>query len=458
MKGHLNRLFTLICASTVFVTLVLHSLCQAATSIQYYGGEIIFYFEEDYPVGQFANGDFWVHNSGDAVVISSIFPSSQNNGTGRIINGAMINPPDSTFQGYDSSPRDMGYSSSLNIDPGNTGTSIVATPGSSIIKSISMESDAGRPIISDAAVLTVLATPPSSDSFRPPYSGSNKQIIATEADLDYSQLGNFARLGNEPDINAIANRYRRVWLEHCTEWVQRDIHPQNNMPAYGRDIANSSGTGLLLLQLDYTNQEKRDLLIRLVQYGIDIYGIARDGGNWYNNGGHNLGRKLPLLLAAKVLNNSAMLAYADKAKHFMFQDDQQHFYVSQTEVDITHSPNWDPDERATPIPYTSSDIGMPEWGIRHATKPEADNKNWGATYRGVNGPAQTLHIFAAQLLGAKKLWNWPAVFDYADRYYAIEQPKGTFPNYFVELWENHRNNIRRNSSILFLLPKLPREN
>ncbi|TVZ41557.1 hypothetical protein P886_0904 [Alteromonadaceae bacterium 2753L.S.0a.02] len=396
----------------------------------------MFEFAENYSVGQFANGDYWVHNDGNDVVITGISPASYED-AGRIKNGTMINPANSANQGYDSSPRDMTYEATLNRDPGITGQSMVVPAGSSVIKSISMQSDAGRPIISDAVVLTVLAGAPPQGAFRPPYSGGDKAIIATASDLDFSQLGSFARLGGEPDLADLTASVARVWLEHCTQWIQRDIHPQNNMPAYGRDLAMTSGRGLLALQLDYSDAEKQMLLIHLVQYGLDIYGIAREGGQWNANGGHNLGRKLPLLLAGKVLHNDDILAYADAAQHFIFHDDQQHFYVSQVEVDMTHSSAWNPDDRADPIPYEVADIGMPEWGIRHFDRPAADNRAWGATYRNVNGYSQTTHVFAARLMGAQDMWNWPALFDYADRFYETESQG--FPDYFQTLWDAYRN-------------------
>jgi len=409
---------------------------SSVLSISYYNDLIVFNFPKEYTVGQFANGDYWVHNNGANVVISSITPASTT-ANGRVINGTMVNPEDSNKQGYDSSPRDMIYEASLNVDPGITGQNLTLSPGSSVIKSISMESDAGRPIISDAAVLTILAENPPAGAFRPPYTGSDKSIIATKSDLNYEVLGTHAKLGGEPDITEVAGYYKRVWIEHCTEWVQRDIHPQNNMPAYGRDICSRSATGLILLQLDYTQAQKEELLIGLVQYGIDIYGVAKNGGVWYNNGGHNTGRKMPLLMTAKVLNNSDMLAYADKEQHFIFQDDQQHFYVSQAEVDMTHSAEWAPDDRADPIPYEVSDIGMAEWGIRHTDMPHGDNMNWEATHRHVNGPAETKQILAAHLMDVKNEWNWLPVFDYIDRYYAIEQPDA-YEDYFVALWETYR--------------------
>lgn len=408
---------------------------QSENNVSYYDDLIVFNFPERYTIGQYANGDYWVYNNGDEVTITQITPVSENI-VGRTINGTMINPVESSIQGYDSESRDMTYDEGLNVDPGNTGIPLVVSPGTSVVKSISMESSKGRPIISDAVVLTVVNKIPVDGAFRPPYTGNDKSVIATIDDLDFDVLGNHPRLGDEPDITEVVSYYDRVWLEHCTEWTQRDIHPLNNMPAYGRDIADKSAIGLILLQLDYSNAEKKELLINLVQYGIDLYGLVRNGAIWYNNGGHNLGRKMPMLLAAKVLNNTDMLAYSDKEKYFIFQDDQQHFYVSTSEVALTNSDAWAPDDRATLIPYRNEDIGLAEWGIRHSDRPEADNKSWDATYRLVNGYAQTLHIFAARLMGVEDDWNWPPVFDYTDRFYEIEKDK--FPTYFVNLWEVYR--------------------
>lgn len=404
-------------------------------NISYYNGLIVFNFAENYTVGQYANGDYWVYNNGNDVIITQITPVS-NNIAGRKINGTMINPEESSVQGYDSKSLDMTYNDNLNVDPGNTGIALLVHPGTSVVKSISMQSTAGRPIISDAVVLTVVNDIPEVGSFRPPYTGADKSVIATTNDLNFNALGNHPRLGSEPNINQVAQNHEKVWLEHCAEWTQRDIHPLNNMPTYGRDIAEKSAIGLILLQLNYTNDEKRELLINMVQYGIDLYGIVKNGAVFYNNGGHNLGRKMPILLAAKVLNNSDMLSYANKESHFIFQDDQQHFYVSAAEVALTNSSAWMPDTRATLLPYQTGDIGLPEWGIRHADRPAADNKSWDATYRNVNGYSQTSHVFAARLMGVKDDWNWPPVFDYTDRFYDIEEQN--FPNYIVDLWEAYR--------------------
>lgn len=404
-------------------------------SISYYNDLITFHFSESYTVGQYANGDYWVYNEGNDITITQITPVSQNV-SGRIINGTMLNPENSENQGYDNAARDMGYEDFLNVDPGNTSSNLTVSAGTSIIKSISTESADGRPIISDAAILTVVAEIPLEDSFRPPYTGSNKTVIATTNDLNFDALGTHPRLTNGYDIEEVTHYYDKVWLEHNTAWTSRDIHPANHMPPYGRDLANKSAIGLILLQLDYTNEEKRQLLINLVQYGLDIYGLAQNGAQWNNSGGHNLGRKMPLLLAGKVLDNDDILAYGDAEKYLIFQDDQQHFYVSEVEIAITNSDAWRPDDRATLTPYTIDDIGIAEWGIHHFDEPEEDNANWGATYRNICGYAQTSHVLAARLMAIEDEWNWSPIFDYTDRFY--ENQSDDFDSYIVSLWEAYR--------------------
>ncbi len=414
------------------------AMANLVSRVSYYQDLIVFELLEDYAVGQFANGDYWVHNNGNDVVITAITPASRTLG-GRTINGAMVNPAVSSEQGYDSSPRDMTYTAELNRDPGITGQALVLPPGSSVIKAISMESDAGRPIISDAAVLTVLDSEPPAGSFRPVYTGENKTIPANVSDMDYAQLANFTRLGSEPSIEELTAAYSRVWLEHCDSWLQRDIHPQNNMPVYGRYIATRTAEAALALQLNYSQQEKEQLLIGLVQYGLDLYALVSSGIRWDANGGHNMGRKLPILLAGRVLQSDTILAYADAEQYLIFHEDQQSFYVSQAEVDMTHSAEWAPDDRADPIPYELSDIGMPEWGIRHADKPSSDNRNWETPYRFTNGYPHTIQALAVRMMAAEGQWNRPALFDYTDRFFEVERDE--FSDYLVSLWDTYRDEL-----------------
>jgi len=389
------------------------SAVYSATSVTKDG--ITWNFAADYTVGTFANGDYWVHNNGSNVIITSMRPASTN-ANGWIRNGAQINPEESSSQGYDSSMDYMGYDSQKNVDPGVTGNNLVCPPGTSVVKSISMSTSGNRPQLSDAAVLTVLSSSPKPGSFRPAYVGTDKTIFGTKDDLNYSILLNLPAPASAPDLTRVANYFERVWMEQNSNWTGRYIHPSNNQPDYGRDIANQLGDGLLLLNLNFTRAQKETLYIRLVQYGIDVWGAANAGANWEDLGGHNQGRKMPLLLAAKALNSPTILRYADASQHLIFQEDRQTWYVTQNDVGRSlYTADGRPREE-----YIQADVGIAEWGEQHTRNPSRDGRNWNAYYRRIAGSAFFSHVLTAELMGFKSDWNHNALFDYIDRYYSHE--------------------------------------
>jgi hypothetical protein len=160
--------------------------------------------------------------------------------------------------------------------------------------------------------------------------------------------------------------------------------------------------------------DKKDLLIPFVQMGIDFAGIADAGGGWPANGGHHMGRKLPILLAGTVLNDEHLSSVGQWETRF--QEDEQTFIVSQADVDLSNSGQWKPDGRGgKPEPYTPEDIGLAEWGIRHAKEPSMDNREWAAPYRSINNASIPGFVLAARLLGKEEAWNHAPLFAYADR-------------------------------------------
>jgi hypothetical protein len=392
-------------------------------------GDITFNFAENYETGQFLDGQWWVHYNGGDVEITSMTPDSFDD-NGRIRNGAELNPLNESSQGFDGlrdldiTSTDMSYDSSKNVDPGITIEALIVSPGDSVIKAISREENIQRPYISQVAILTVLNETPPDNSFRPAYVGTDKTITATLDDLNFDVLGKYARLETTPDISEYLPYVEGVWLDHNTEWTQREIHPLSSMPVYGRELAKLTSIVGLQLQLDYTDAEKQDVLVAMVQYAIDLYGVLGNGTiddkenyYWYNNGGHNQGRKLPLLIGGLVLDHSGMLAAvnAEGGDNLLFQEDHQTFYVSQTEIDATVN-NDDEDLED----YTSADIGTPEWGIRAWDQSSSLDADWGSRYRTVTGNTYVVTALAVRMMGATEQWNWPAFFDYSDRYFSIE--------------------------------------
>jgi hypothetical protein len=326
------------------------SQSRKSDSLNQFG--ITWTFDQEYPCGQFANGDWWVVGP---VVVAEISPGFADG-----LNGSMANPIPAQEQGYDS--RAWNYNPSLSVR-----TPFQMEPGVSLVSTISNPDLGARKLIElkTAAVLTCLAEAPPEGTFRPPFCGVEKPLHNV-SQLKKDLLPSLAPVAGAPRISEAERWFERPWLSHLNHYKSQDIHPWDNMPGYGREVAQQTGDAALLLSLDVPDIET--LLIRFVQYGIDNYGIFNSGGFWPHNGGHQQGRKWPILFAGMMLEDNAMSGIGSdprKGKELTFQEDDQTFYVTQAEVDATHAPGWGPSHPRHPViglPYETQNIGLPEWG------------------------------------------------------------------------------------------------
>ena len=395
---------------------------EGAFQIPQFG--VTWYFDADYEYGQYANGDYWVVGPVSIIYIS---PLSYKSRTGRVCNGSMLNPSPTNgiYQGYDSAMYGQygpAYDPDLNVGfPGEILLSeenpLILLPGSSLVSTISVPEAGARSQLDTAAILTVVSSAPPVGSFRPPYCGSDKIPHFNVSDLSTAGLSSLAPVAETPSMAFIERYFERPWIDHVPGWMGGFIHPVNNMPNYGREIASEIGEGALMLHLNFTNAQKQTLLRRYVQLGIDLYGIVLDGGdnNWPANGGHASGRKWPIMFAGLVLGDAAMAHIGSSG--VAFGEDGQTFYVTQQDIDRDHHP----DERSCELEYAQTDLGLPEWGIVHDSNPVADNKNWTTVYR----QCCTAHawggfVLSALIMGKRGNWNHEPLFDFMDRYMAVE--------------------------------------
>ncbi|MBW8015845.1 MAG: hypothetical protein FVQ82_06630 [Planctomycetes bacterium] len=420
-----------------FITLSIFICANSfgATQVSQFG--ITWTFDGDYQTGQFANGDYWVVGP---VTIISINPPST--GGGRVMNGSMVNPSPSggTMQGYDSSMYGGGgqYSDALNfaLNVSSSNRLTLAT-GSSLVSSISFSAGGNLPQTRTSAILTVLSSAPPAGSFRPPYCNNPKTIRFNKSQLDYSPLGNLTPVPGTPSLSTVERYFERPWIDHANGWLGRYMHPAENMPDYGREISLNAGSGSLMLQLNFSNADKETLMIRYVQLGIDLFGIVQDGGTgtWVCDGGHASGRKWPILFAGLVLGDGDMMNIGRAGvagygyghpDYVHFGEDDQTFYVSQSDVSSGR--------------YSSSDIGLPEWGIRHVTHPDKDSKSWSADYRQCcTANSWAGAVLSARIMGVRNLWNHDSIFDYQDRFMNIETGwQRQMSSFAANMWDAYR--------------------
>lgn len=420
-------------------------------------------FDTDYSVGQFANGDFWV--VGPVKIVGIDPPSTSIDG--RVMNGSMVNPHAGwgIAQGYDSAMPNNTYDAAANVAFNRSARNPLVLPAhSSLISSISIADTTGKTQLLRAAILTVLAAPAKAGDFRPPYCGSDKTPKFNVSMLDRSLLLSLAPVASTPSLAEVEGYFAAPWIDHQAGWLGDEQHPKLNMPDYGREMYTQIGIGALMLHLNFTTPQKETLLGRYVQLGIDLYGVVVNGGtcNWPAAGGHGGGRKWPILFAGIMLNDPDMKSIGTKSGDYLYQngygpghcppayvyfgEDDQTFYVAKLDVDITHRATWNPDSRdAQRIPYETSDIGLPEWGIEHQLHPEQSNKWLPTMYRAVAGPPFHGTALAALLMdGAKALWNHNAYFDYTDRYMAFTAANGECPGwrsmsaFTANMWDAYR--------------------
>ncbi len=449
--------------------------CPSGTTdkITQYG--ITWYFDRAYPCGRFANGDYWVTPiqgvNENKVKITNIDPKTGDGGV-NYSNGSMINFMPAETQGLylngdDKNPENLPkYDLTKNI---SLQLPIKVASGSSVYSTMNnphtwkghvnkdgnyvLDPEAEKTWFKETAVLTVLGSAPAAGSFRPPYAGSDKTIKPNwkVSELHYSALRSLT-------IPVPSNAPSMSWLEKATKRPLIEVaagHVNSNFKAawaetksggytrrtYGREVGQIVGGAGLMLNSNLSNKQKEKLAIHMVQWGIDIYGLLQNGMVWAPNGGHNLGRLLPLFIAGRLLNDSDL---NNKAKNGSpFQDLTFHFFISKKDVDTARSPGR--------VPYTDEMIGLPEYGW----SGHPDNSSaWegGSGYRFINGAGGAGTVATILLMGGRAQVNHEAYFRYfIERYYPKYRPApnlngpysgdGNGIEFFVrDMWDNHISN------------------
>ena len=448
--------------STIFLMLfVCTSLAEAATTSSITQYNITWNFQNLVEYGQFANGDYWIVDPGGGVVLTlitnSFHPGTEWNvvdydGTTIDCNRSSATP--TPPQGWDRYL--ANYSSELNV---NHHLPYTVTSGHSVLSAISwLAEDVGtsydvqynryRPKLKRISILTVLADNPGPNAMRPSYASGQKKIYSA-LDIDESKFPDLPVTTSHPTLDLANSRIQGPWVDLWHEYTSEFGRPSENfksMPidnlgTYQAYILPYYTQAVLLACLDEAVVgDKTGLIVRIAQIGIDYYGLLKNGSTWPANGGHQLGYKLPILVAGLLFNDNEMLNVGKQyaASSNTFQEDCNHFYIDQRAVDISNGPTWTPDTRAVLTPYTVQDIGKPEWGIRHCSKPSSDNADITATYRGINGPPDMGYGLAAMILGLRGAWNHEPFFDYLDRWYTWS---GAFSSSFErQMWETYRSN------------------
>jgi hypothetical protein len=181
------------------------------------------------------------------------------------------------------------------------------------------------------------------------------------------------------------------------------------MPTYGREFTRGTAIASLLLCLDFTPAEKEQLLINLVQVGIDLWGMLTAGyRGWEAVGGHGNGRKWTILFAGMLLGDPDMQSPQTKYPNALFSDDIQTMYdKSWTGANVVFAGHAGKDGHPNKV----------DWGAYEHLHPSQWPGNTGESYRRCcTSSAWVGQALAARIMHAEAIWNHDAYFDYVDRW------------------------------------------
>ena len=415
--------------------IVLASPLRAAQSVSHYG--ITWTFSADRPTGKFANGEPWV--IGPVTITAIQKPSVPVDSTP--VGGAMINPIPNRVQGYCPRYTNAGdrsvYDASLDVSlkyPFDlaTGDALVTA------RALNTGEAGGNNYVDTICILTVIAAAPPEGSFRPDPYGTDRTIRFNKSDIDWTVLKNLAPVAATPTQAWIEAKLPALpWFEWDTQWVGSTVAPMANAGSgdggtfrsnYGRDIAFKWTYIALWLNVNHTQSVKEKTMIQTIQCGLDIASYLKHGGGFPANGGHKVGRKFPLFLAAVALKDPALLALASNPS--LFQEDQTTFVVQQSDVGRVV-------EAGAAGTYIQEDVGNADWGFRHSWEPFKDDRRWrdGNPYRFSNWPGMAGQVMAAEFMGHKDAWGHPEIFAYTERFVSKE---GLGNGFEGQMWDTHK--------------------
>jgi hypothetical protein len=370
-------------------------------------------FSQPQRVGRFVNGDYYVVGPATVVGIQPL-PTPTNG-----LHGSMLNiRPNIQHSGFDSRILSGRYDPSLRVYP-----PIALTPGNELVSSRSAGATnlpcVMRPFsISDSpvasvSILTCVATPQPPDAFRPSYAQGATNIYLSR-NLRRQLLPRLAPVADIPPFSEFEGYLRRPWVDSV--FFDFDI-PAEYMASYGRENGYLMSFAGLLLTLDFSADQKEALLVYLVQYGIDLYGLVQQGHTgWQAWGGYGTGRKFPILLAGALLGEARM-----KSVQASFGEDMQTIWVTETPPAGTYTQSWH--THPEKVVY-GGHVGIngesvnPGWGPYEHLAPSAWTNTLGESYRrcctSVSWVGEAL---AARLVpGMQAAWNHPQFFAYVDRW------------------------------------------
>lgn len=460
-----------ILSSVVLVIIMVLPVLAQQTANKITCNGVTWKFDNKVQYGQFITGDYYVIGP---VTVVDIFPKQEN---GR--NGCAVNPPPNQDKsGYDSREEAERYDASMcsklpiELKPGDNLVSAISVDKVGEIRNF-LKNDKTHSPIKSYSVLTCMKEAPPKDAFRPSYAdgfGKDQKIYLAKdlkrnllPRLAYGKKTYKAEKG-EVTLKELEDRFNRTWMDIV--FFEYDT-PIEYMTGYPAETARAIGIVTLVLMTDLTPADKEKLLIGVVQYGIDLWGLLRAGyPGWQAVGGHGSARKWTIIFAGMMLGDEDMASPNKKFPNAKFGEDMQTMYGNAwTGAKVLYAGHIGKD----------GEKFRKGWGLYENLQPKdwpvsaGDHTGFGkGDYMGENyRRCCTSHTWvgealAARIMHAEKNWGHDAFFDYVDRWmteddtqqlkiikeqikkdYSADwqRQKHAWDPFIQEMWNKYRNNL-----------------
>ncbi len=391
-------------------------------------------------IGSYCNGDEYVLSPVGVTgitpteTVGDATPVGEATQTGIVKHGAMLNPgigghSSQGFTNINGTGLEVGYSAAKKI---TLPLEFSAGEEGSIVKSIFKEAPNKEcfPAIKALAVLTVVKAAPPAGAFRPAVASTDKTSYWTEPDdlIDLTTLPNRALIAGGPALSSVLGALRN-WQP--SSWSEGDPsrylaatynNPFGDYPV--RSIGPYVSMAVMMLTMNHSLGEKRDLAVALGHIGIDAQAFLAGRTSGFDYGGYNgwggeggvaqRGYKLAIGVTGALLNENLFKDWANSALHPAFPEDAQINYLSAGKSTAVQSSLGGRPGRTD---YVSGDVGMPEWTETSLYRdPLMGDRKEGATYRSITVRNYVLHAMACHMYpGLSAILNQPAMLDFADR-------------------------------------------
>ena len=391
----------------------------------------------DTTMGSYVSGEPYIVIGGATNITAISNPPNQDFEPCTAAGGAMKNPIPGGTQGFCS--HYVGTDSGVYIHAYDSAKNIQLTlpysvsPGDSVTVSIMRDDETPLvpggdpprkvPVYKIVVFMFVAAAPPDGQ-FRPGFYGTDRSLSFNESDIQWHRLGNFPRasLTKCPSQAYMEDETRfpaLPWHEWGNDWTASKVRPERNTANTNREntaqfSAQRFGDAAMWINLDWTQAQKRKIVIRLIQNGIDMCSYHMAGGQMLASGSHQTGWKFPAFLAAVLLQDPDMLAIVRNPDNFV-EGELTTFRISSSDLSRYYTLN------AVDYYFLSEDVGEYWWGIQHASLP---NKDRPPTIPEPE-PYQTIYglvlpsLLAARMMGAESDWGWGIAFRYMPKHLSI---------------------------------------